>query len=284
MNPRIKIVERIPTKLHEHYKSIDIDQYINNIKSSWYFYDEMQNNINDIIKSDILKTNNSSIKLTKAELENINDKINDLETIFFNLATMAQDYKNSILRIENPNSLNSLTLNITGFDFGKELSGNSTNDYVTRTEYYVTGDVGIANIRYGHSFEPNYDFQPYFGVNFNFLPINRQKKYNIFSWDKHECILKPFSGVIGVTVNPIKSDDSLRLDLWSKMSLLTGIGIRISDPIRLTAGLIWFKQKNDNPLITNYYLTSRFYISLSFDIDVIQYLGNVGDLLFPGHK
>ena len=55
--------------------------------------------------------------------------------------------------------------------------------------------------------------------------------------------------------------------------------MRITNSVRLTAGSLVFKKLSPNPLSTDKKLTTTYFLSLSFDIDVVPTLKGIGGIL-----
>lgn len=182
-------------------------------------------------------------------------------------------------------------------------------NFKTRTKWFVTADIGLAYIPFGSDF--NSAVVPYFGANFNLRPINRQAHYGLFASGKKRRKLKylgprqdgkhrtePFfeklykasSIVIGFTTTDINGSEGERSDLMQianqDLNLLTGWGIRLTDAARFSAGVIWTNKINTitpatatTAAVTETELKRYPYVSLSFDLDVVEALGNFGKLL-----
>lgn len=173
---------------------------------------------------------------------------------------------------------------INQISFNSRQSLNSNASYQTRAEWYISGDVGLAYVAYNPSGVNQ--FIPYYGVNFNLFPINRQRKYHVFQ-KQYGCkgywlsnivrnVGRNLSVVVGITVGSASAPGIS--DTFSNKSLLTGLSVRISDPVRLTAGAIWNNVQKNYPLSTDKTLTPYFYTSLSFDLDLKTYLGKLASL------
>ncbi|MEJ0032819.1 MAG: hypothetical protein WDO15_21735 [Bacteroidota bacterium] len=162
--------------------------------------------------------------------------------------------------------------------FRQASAPTTTADFVSRTGYYVSADVGIALVR----FKPNFDNEmvPYAGVNFHLGPINKQKSYRLFSKCNSGSFWKNTSVIVGVTFNGVASGSRREDSLPASKSLLTGFGIRISDPIRLSGGVLWNKVTDPNPLVASKSLHGYPYIALSYDLDVAKYLRIFGNKIF----
>ncbi len=159
------------------------------------------------------------------------------------------------------------------FPIKVKIPGKTTADFVTRGEWYITADLGIA-----WAFtSPHTIIRPYVGANFNFFPINRQANYSFFKSLFHPIkgnLLKSMSGVIGVTVVPFSSDEQYE-DLFNNLSLITALGIRLTDGVRLSGGVMWAYKKDANPLKTDKTLATIPYMGLSLDLDLKKWVQNI---------
>ena len=169
----------------------------------------------------------------------------------------------------------------------------TTNDFITRSEYYISADLGLAALSFGNSEDGRgiKTIQPYFGVNFNLFPINRQAHYNLLTsgWK----VFKGASLNLGVTSRDVALDledgnshTGEVKGLWARSNispmLLTGIGFRISDYSRLTLGANWFRYRSSNSPTAqqNYKLGTSPYISISLDWDVKKTIKPIFDTIF----
>ncbi|MBD3636822.1 MAG: hypothetical protein HUJ25_05715 [Crocinitomicaceae bacterium] len=176
---------------------------------------------------------------------------------------------------------------------------NTTNDFMTRAEYYISADLGIAAMTFKDMNAQNFGvktIQPYLGVNFNLFPINRQAHYSMLSKPIHgrtwcQNVFRGSSIVIGITQRDVGVDifDSTSTHikgLWNapKIMLLTGYGLRLSDYIRLTVGTSWFRYRASYNPVSNeqWKLGTSFYFSLSLDWDVRSFVSNITGQLFKG--
>ncbi|MCE3226986.1 MAG: hypothetical protein K0S32_1537 [Bacteroidetes bacterium] len=159
-------------------------------------------------------------------------------------------------------------------------------EFVSRAEWYITGDVGLAYIAYNNLFDKGArfgDIQPFYGLNINVRPVNRQRSYNLgkknFYWSKL------FSIIVGLTYNPQANASEGRIDLFKKNSLVTGFGFHITDQVRFNVGGIWTKFTPSNPLTgTRNELSFSPFVSLSIDLDVYDWLRTAYSELFPKYE
>jgi hypothetical protein len=238
----------------------------------------LNDSVNQFIKTDFKNLSKAQLDTLKLFVGNITREINYLESI-----------NTELIKLEN--YINKVTVEdyLSPFDIQLPFNGNTTADFKTRAEYYITADIGIAAM-----LTTNIDaLQPYAGVNFNLSPINRQaryklsyyKKYNYGFWD---ILYRKSSLIVGVTFNSVsKSVNGIEIRKGivginnSTGGLLTGLAFRLGDYGRLSSGFIFLNEHNSNLLIDKYYLTGYPFISLSLDIDVRDNLGSLADLIFP---
>ena len=187
------------------------------------------------------------------------------------------------------------------------FQNSTTNSFMTRAEYYISGDIGLAAMCFGEVGSGNFGvktIQPYFGVNFNLFPVNRQAHYNLlgrrvrskyegYRAYRYTYVNKVFRGssiVVGLTWRnigvDIYDDNDLIQPLWksTQTMLMTGYAVRLSDYVRLTLGTSWYRYRSSyNPLDNqSYKLGCSFYFGLSADLNVKKYLGLLGDAITGG--
>ena len=66
-----------------------------------------------------------------------------------------------------------------------------------------------------------------------------------------------------------------RENLLEGQNVLTGAGLRISDHIRLSGGVVWFKEINNNPLKNSTNLSSTPFAAVSMDADVATFFQSI---------
>lgn len=183
------------------------------------------------------------------------------------------------------------------FPFVITVPGMTSGEFVTRGQWIVNADVGMATRFFndGARYPEYHDITPYYGVNFNLVPINLQRHYSIIDvftgdhggdfepYSRGELLLRSVTVVFGITLSSIS--DPNRVDLFPSTvskSLLTGGGIRLTDAFRLSCGTVWSFLKNPNPLINSNSLKGDLYLSASLDFNLFQWLGGFGKNV-PGY-
>ena len=82
---------------------------------------------------------------------------------------------------------------------------------------------------------------------------------------------------IGLTANGI-GDNKTREDLFGSQTLVYGFGVRMTNSVRFTVGGLLFRKLSPNPLSTDKKLSTTYFASISFDIDIVPTLGGIGKL------
>jgi hypothetical protein len=152
------------------------------------------------------------------------------------------------------------------------LAGSTTGSFATQHRNYVSADAGVACA-------PELgDCSTYLGTNIYFRPVNKAAPLNQFTLAG--SLTRRISLTFGLTVNGI-GDGKTRNDLFSTQSLVAGIGARLTNSVRLTTGLIVFKKLDPNPLVDDERLGTTYFLSLSFDADVLSMIQGIGGVFTP---
>ena len=173
----------------------------------------------------------------------------------------------------------------------KNIGGITSANFQTRTEWYVSADVGVAHIPFGVG-----AFVPYFGANFNIAPINRHAHYSLFGrkrpknsktsylWEnptKLYRFYKALSLVVGVTTTDLSEPNERENLIGDNTNVMIGAGLRITEAARVSTGAFLTKRIDENPTINNENVGVYWWWSLSFDIDVVDALGDIKNFIFP---
>lgn len=144
-------------------------------------------------------------------------------------------------------------------------------DFEKRSKFQITPDFGW--IWYGLQEDFN-GFSPYLGFHINFRYINK----NIpFSRLPNKTCLHYLSFMTAWSLASI-SEKGKRENFFDKSTLLTGIGLRLNNALRVTTGVNWFYKLDPNPTIETKSIAVTPYIGLSIDLDVKQFLNGFTDL------
>jgi hypothetical protein len=110
--------------------------------------------------------------------------------------------------------------------------------------------------------------KPYAGANFYTQPIDKRAPLRQFGpFFSPSSLSHRMSLTVGLTAQSI-ADSKTREDLFGSQSLVIGLGARLTNSVRLTAGTLVFNKLSPNPLSTDKKLTSTYFVSVSFDINM----------------
>jgi hypothetical protein len=148
-----------------------------------------------------------------------------------------------------------------------QLANASTlGNFQTNQANYISLDAGLT---WAPELE---DVVPYMGTNVYFRPVNRNAPLRSLG-SFRQTFSRRFSLTLGLTLSSIADETSAggaQNDLFGNQSLMLGGGLRVTDAMRLGTGAIIFKQDDPSPLIAEEKLNVSYYLSFSFDIDVVS--------------
>lgn len=155
------------------------------------------------------------------------------------------------------------------------IAGNTTGSFATQSRNYIGADLGVLCA-------PELDdCTTYAGTNLYFAPVNKAAPLNQFGpFFSRQSLKRRVSVTIGLTIEGVSDGGKTRDDLIDNQSLLLGLGARLSNSVRLTAGALLFKKVDPNPLVDDETLTTSWFLSISFDIDVAKSIQGIGTTLF----
>jgi hypothetical protein len=153
------------------------------------------------------------------------------------------------------------------------IAGSTTGSFATQSNNYISADMGVVCAPVLS------DCTTYAGTNIYFRPINKAAPLSQFGNFFH-TLDRRLSLTLGLTVQGI-GDDKTRNDLFGNQSLVLGLGVRLTNSVRLTGGALVFKELDPNPLVDDPTLTTTYFFSLSFDVDVVPALKGIGGLFKP---
>ncbi|MEA2604676.1 MAG: hypothetical protein QOF89_5668 [Acidobacteriota bacterium] len=153
------------------------------------------------------------------------------------------------------------------------IAGSTTGSFATQSNNYISADTGVVCA------PALSDCTTYAGTNIYFRPINKAAPLSQFG-NFFQTLDRRLSLTMGLTVQGI-GDDKTREDLFNNQSLVLGLGARLTNSVRLTGGALVFKELDPNPLVDDPKLTTTYFFSLSFDIDVVPALKGIGGLFKP---
>jgi hypothetical protein len=148
------------------------------------------------------------------------------------------------------------------FVFHRDRSADETAIFDGRTEQknYVSLDVGIlyaGDIGIGAL---------YVGGNIYFRPVDKKAPLKAFSSVGQRLAL-----TVGLTLSSVADENNrTRSDLFWNQSLVLGGGYRIASSVRGGAGVLVLRESDPNPLITRKTAAVTWYVSFSFDLDLLK--------------
>lgn len=147
--------------------------------------------------------------------------------------------------------------------------GSSTEAFETRGGWYLGPDLGIALLPVAGIER----IVPTVGLNVYFQPVNRRVPLSV----KGDFGYR-FSMTMGLLLSSL-AEPHRRQDLFGSQSLFTGVGIRVTDGLRIGTGLTWFRGRDPtNDVDEAYVLRVTPYFSTSLDWDLRGFLGGLGSL------
>lgn len=148
-----------------------------------------------------------------------------------------------------------------------QLADASTlGNFTTNQKNYISLDAGLT-------WTPELEeLVPYMGTNIYFRPVNRDAPLRTLG-SFRQTLGRRFSLTLGLTLSSISDNSSAggtQNDLFGNQSLMLGAGLRVTDSMRLGAGAIIFKEDDPSPLVDEEKLNTSYYLSFSFDVDVVN--------------
>jgi hypothetical protein len=147
-----------------------------------------------------------------------------------------------------------------------------------------------SNIEFGLAYSVrSEEALPYFGLNLYFVPVNRSvplkplwsKSWKPWDGDFPLWDLKRLSLTMGITKDSFDDGNgNRRRNLMANRGLLVGGGYRIMDFIRLSGGVLLFKENKAYPQGTDFEPTADGYAGLSLDADVKDVVGKAFDWIW----
>ena len=157
--------------------------------------------------------------------------------------------------------------------------------FETRTKMSITPDLGVITTRIGNDGRNPYSFVPYLGFHINLRPINRDVPF----WSYKHKPLHYFSLLAGVSMVSLDNGpkqsvgaDSVR-SFFGKTSgtLVTGLGVRLGNVVRLTAGRVWYFHYLQNEQFPEIYNRRRLkswpFVGISLDLAIKDLLNGISD-------
>ncbi|PWJ54257.1 hypothetical protein CLV98_11819 [Dyadobacter jejuensis] len=156
----------------------------------------------------------------------------------------------------------------------------------TRTKLSITPDFGLVSSRLSDKGNNPYPFVPYLGFHINFRPINRDLSWKSYKhkWG-HYCSLMVGYSMVPLASGPLHGPsvaaDSLSGFFKDNSTLLTGLGFRLGNVIRITGGSMWhFKTtSNSQQVYDQRKLRSWLFLGVSLDLSLKSLMNGLSDAL-----
>lgn len=140
----------------------------------------------------------------------------------------------------------------------------------------LIGDFGFVNA-FANNYKGEWVFvaRPHFGLNIHFGGIDKEQRIRDI---KNIAFRHRFSLYIGVTIGAI--DERGYRDFYSSLSPMIGINVRATRQIRFGLGTLFIREKNPNPIVDDSKIQIAPYASVSFDIDLMDYVKSLTKSIF----
>lgn len=198
---------------------------------------------------------------------------NELITLQSLTNDISQNLKITKAIIETRNKISNSILDSKIYLEPTTVSGSSyIYNFETRSKLQITPDFGYVAYGFANGFS---GFTPYVGFHINFRYIDKDIPFNLYP---NKNIWHRLSFMTGWTLVSV-SENGKRSDFFTKSSLLTGVGFRFTNAIRLTMGSMWFYRDDPNPIIEQKKLSTAFFTGLSIDLDIKKLLNGFDSLI-----
>ncbi|GAB3332763.1 hypothetical protein GCM10027299_39630 [Larkinella ripae] len=163
------------------------------------------------------------------------------------------------------------------------------NSFSTRSKYSVVPDFGlVVPMRLNPSVHPRspYLFVPYFGFHVNFRYVDKDLPY----WSYRKTPWHFFSAFVGwslvsVAQGPKSKNFSAKdstQNFFEKSTLLTGLGFRLGNAVRLTGGTMWYFQQSGVAIVPEQYkrrLKAWPFLGISLDLELNSIISTFAGIL-----
>lgn len=164
------------------------------------------------------------------------------------------------------------------FDIKKTVPINTSSseilELVSAAKFRIVPDFGLVGVLKGENGFGFQDMVPYLGFNINFRSIDKNIPMHMV---RYKTWRHYFSFVAGITLRSVAIAGK-REDFFGNSSFLTGLGLRLSNYIKLTGGTVWFKGIDPNPLSANKPVRVSPYAGISIDLELRELFGGVAKI------
>jgi hypothetical protein len=214
---------------------------------------------------------------------NLDGAVNSLKAFREELQNLVTQFEPVV---QERKSINDVLFNI-GLSNLNQLGGNTyVSSFETRSKLSIAPDFGIVTTLGKDGSNP-YPFVPYLGFHINLRPINR----DITFWSYHHKPLHHWSILFGWSLVSIDNgpkqlagaDSVASFFSKGKGTLLTGVGFRLGNVVRITGGGMWYFKYQPSAVNTNFYDQRRLkywpFIGVSLDLSIKDLLNGISDVL-----
>ncbi|MEL6847885.1 MAG: hypothetical protein AAFP92_05180 [Bacteroidota bacterium] len=145
----------------------------------------------------------------------------------------------------------------------------------TKASHILIPDVGIAYMVPLSNDQVRPLVRPYLGVNINFRPINKDIPFRHI---RNKNLGSYISLTLGLTAFSFENEEGIS-DLFNKMSLLTGVGVRPHRAFRISFGAVTYKKSNPNPLLADRVAVMP-YGAFSIDVDLLEFFKKISSKVY----
>jgi hypothetical protein len=147
-------------------------------------------------------------------------------------------------------------------------------NFQAKNKFSIVPDFGFVVMYNGGNLVDNSSFVPYAGFNINFRPINKDIPFREL---RYKTLLYRLSFMSGITLTSIAIPNK-RKDLFASTSLLTGLGFRLTNEVKIIGGTVWFRKNDTNPFSDQYKLGLSPFLGVSIDLELQQLFGGIKNL------
>jgi hypothetical protein len=116
----------------------------------------------------------------------------------------------------------------------------------------------------------------YIGTNVYFRPVNPHAPLSRFGG-----IGRRVAMTVGLTLTSLADEEETRFDLFAGKSLVLGVGVRITEVLRLSAGTVVLRKADENPFVNRKSYAFEPYVAFSVDLNLATGQKGFGDLFKP---
>jgi hypothetical protein len=211
------------------------------------------------------------ILILQAKLNDPTNNLQYFERLIFQL-TQQQNYLTGIIKEYNVVK-NFLRNNKQSYFFEPSVVSGGTiiYDFKTRAKLQITPDFGYVVYGFQKGFT---SFTPYVGFHINLRAVDKNIPFRNYP---NKTIWHHLSVMTGWTLAGVAQQNK-RENFFSSNSLLSGVGYKLSNAIRLNAGAMWFYKNDPNPLLDNRKIACTIYSGISIDLDIKEFLNDFTSL------